>query len=175
MPSDAWSLRVVGRLDMDPAYVRRINQTLAVRGLAHRVKLVGRREGPALAVELERAHLLCMPYAYEGFGMATLESQAFGLPVIGAREGATGELITHGLNGFLIRRGDHAAVCRVLAALDRDRPKLGQLGLAAHRRFERHPTWSGAMARLADFLETLALSRRTRTSKVPAALKTVSS
>ncbi len=160
----AWQLRVVGRRDMDPAYVRRVRQALAARGLATRVKLMGRREGPALAAELKRAHLLCMPYAYEGFGMATLEAQAFGLPVIGAREGATSELVSDGVNGYLVRRGDHAAVIRALATLDADRAKLGQMGLAAHRRFARHPTWAGTMARLADFLESLAASRQPRRS-----------
>ncbi len=170
----AWQLRVVGRRDMDAVYVRRVRQALAARGLADRVQLVGRREGPALAAELERAQLLCMPYAYEGFGMATLEAQAFGLPVIGAREGATGELISDGVNGYLVRFGDHAAVCRALAILDADRAKLGQMGLAASRRFARHPTWAGTMAHLADFLESLASSRQSRRSVVAGGLRAIS-
>lgn len=175
LPRRLWELRVVGRLDMDAVYMRRVRQALEARGLTARVQLVGRREGVALVAELERAQLLCMPYAYEGFGMATLEAQAFGLPVIGAREGATGELISDDVNGYLVRRGDHAAVCRTLAALNADRTKLGQLGLAARQRFGRCPTWADAMERLAVFLETLAASRRTRRSAVSAGLKAVSS
>jgi glycosyltransferase involved in cell wall biosynthesis len=174
LPHPPWELRVVGRLDMNAAYVRRVRYKLAARGLAGRVQLVGRREGASLAAELKRAQLLCMPYAYEGFGMATLEAQAFGLPVIGAREGATGELISDGVNGYLVRRGDHAAVCRVLAALDADRTKLAQMGLSARRRFGRHPTWAGTMERLAVFLETLAASRRPRRRPFSAGLKAVS-
>ena len=175
LPRNAWSLRVVGRLDMDGAHVRRVRQVLEARGLANRIQLVGPREGAALTAEFNRAQVLCMPYAYEGFGMATLEAQAFGLPVIGAREGATGELVSSGVNGYLVRRGDHAAVCRALEGLYADRTRLGQMGLAARRRFERHPGWADSMTRLSLFLESLASSRPTRRRAMSAVQKVVAS
>ncbi len=170
LPRNAWSLRVVGRLDMDGAHVRRVRQTLAARGLADRIQLVGPREGAALTAEFNRAQVFCMPYAYEGFGMATLEAQAFGLPVVGAREGATGELVSNGVDGYLVTRGDHAAVCRALDKLNADRTKLGQMGLVARRRFERHPGWADTMTHLALFLESLASSRPTR-HRAPSAVR----
>ena len=175
LPRNAWSLRVVGRLDMDGAHVRRVRQALAARGLAGRVQLVGPREGSALTAEFNRAQVLCMPYAYEGFGMATLEAQGFGLPVIGAREGATGELVRSGVNGYLVRRGDHAAVCRALDGLNADRTRLGLMGLAARRQFERQPGWAATMAHLARFLESLVASRSTGRRAVSAGQKAVAS
>ena len=116
-----------------------------------------------------------MPYAYEGFGMATLEGQAFGLPVIGAREGATGELVSSGINGYLVRRGDHAAVCRALDGLNADRAKLVRMGLAARQRFERHPGWADSMTRLTLFLESLAAARPNRCRSMSAVQKVVAS
>ncbi len=175
LPRNAWSLRVVGRLDMDGAHVRRVREAIEARGLANRIQLLGPREGAALTAEFNRAQVLCMPYAYEGFGMATLEAQAFGLPVIGAREGATGELVSSGVNGYLVRRGDHAAVCRALEGLYADRTRLGQMGLAARRRFERHPGWADSMTRLSLFLESLASSRPTRRRAMSAVQKVVAS
>ncbi len=175
LPHNAWSLRVVGRLDMDGAHVRKVRQVLEARGLANRIQLLGPREGAALTAEFNRAQVLCMPYAYEGFGMATLEAQAFGLPVIGAREGATGELVSSGVNGYLVRRGDHAAVCRALEGLYADRTRLRQMGLAARRRFERHPGWADSMTRLSLFLESLASSRPTRRRAMSAVQKVVAS
>ena len=62
-------------------------------------------------MEIMRAsHLFCMPYAYEGFGIAILEAMAFGLPAIGCRDGAAGETISHGSNGFLLAADDLAGL-----------------------------------------------------------------
>ena len=155
LPREVWELRVVGRIDMDRAHVRQVRRTLHARGLADRVCLLGWQEGRALAEELVRAQLLCMPYAYEGFGMATLEVQGFGLPVLGCREGATGELVHHGSNGFLVARTDHKAVQHTVTTLHTDRPLLKQMSLTARRHFDGHPTWEASMGRLVSFLEDL--------------------
>lgn len=153
LPRDTWTLRVAGRLDMDRAHVRRVRQALRYWGLTDRVQLLGPQEGSSLADELARAQVLCMPYAYEGFGMATLEAQGFGLPVVGSRAGATRELVESGVNGYLVHPGDHAAVRQAVADLHQDRPALARMSLAARRRFDAHPTWEGSMGRLASFLE----------------------
>jgi glycosyltransferase involved in cell wall biosynthesis len=123
--------------------------------LADRVQLLGPREGVQLVDELSRAQVLCMPYAYEGFGMATLEAQGFGLPVIGCRAGATPELVDDGINGYLVNPGDHAAVRRAVTDLHQDRPAMARMSLAARRRFDAHPGWEASMGRLTDFLEDL--------------------
>ena len=153
LPRGAWTLRVAGRVDMDRTYVRRVRRALWNRGVADRVQLLGPREGPLLVDDLARAQVLCMPYAYEGFGMATLEAQGFGLPVIGCRAGATRELVDDGISGYLVNPGDHAAVRRAVADLHRDRTALAEMSLAARRRFDDHPTWEASMGSLASFLE----------------------
>jgi len=158
LPRGTWTLRVAGRLDMDRSYVRRVRRALRHWDLTDRVTLLGPREGPLLADELARAQVLCMPYAYEGFGMATLEAQGFGLPVIGCRSGATRELVDDGVNGYLVHPGDHAAVRRAVTDLHQDRSALAKMSLAAQRRFDDHPGWEASMDRLAAFLEGLAAS-----------------
>ena len=155
LPRDIWTLRVAGRLDMNRTYVRRVRRALRQRGLADRVQLLGVREGSLLADELARAQVLCMPYAYEGFGMATLEAQGFGLPVIGCRAGATRELVEDGVSGYLVNPGDQAAIRRAVADLHQDRPALAKMSLAARHHFDAHPTWEASMGRLAAFLEDL--------------------
>jgi glycosyltransferase involved in cell wall biosynthesis len=160
LPRGIWELRVAGRLDMDRAHVRKVRRMLRDRDLQGQVHLLGWREGPALAEELTRAQVFCMPYAYEGFGMATLEAQAYGLPVIGCREGATPELIDDGVNGRLVGFGDLDALANAVSGLYADRPKLIEMSLAAHRRFDHHPTWEASMGRLTAFLEDLAASAK---------------
>ena len=175
LPRAQWTLRVAGRLDMDQAYVRKVRHTLRARGLTDRIRLLGPREGPCLVQELSRAQVLCMPYAYEGFGMATLEAQAFGLPVIGSQAGATGELVTHGVNGYLVPQGDRAAVRQAVTNLQADRRQLEQMSAAARRRFEDHPTWEASMSRLAGFLEELVASRQRSRRRTCGPLQAVTS
>jgi glycosyltransferase involved in cell wall biosynthesis len=155
LPQDAWTLRVAGRLDMDRAHVQRVRRILRQRSLTDRVALLGPQEGPLLVDDLSQAQVLCMPYAYEGFGMATLEAQGFGLPVIGCRAGATPDLIDDGTNGYLVNPGDHAALRRAVTGLHQDRIALARMSMAARRRFDDHPTWEDSMNRLASFLESL--------------------
>ena len=156
LPRGDWILRVAGRLDMDRRHVRKVRRMLRDRDLADCVHLLGWCKGADLAAELAEAQVFCMPYAYEGFGMATLEAQGFGLPVIGCRQGATPELVEDGENGFLVSRGDQDTLVRTVRLLQADRARLAAMGRSARRRFGRHPTWADSMGRLASFLEDLA-------------------
>jgi glycosyltransferase involved in cell wall biosynthesis len=97
-----------------------------------------------------------MPFAYEGFGMATLEAQAFGLPVVGSSAGATPDLVRHGENGLLVAPGDRQGLAEALQALHGDRGRLANMSAAALRRFAAHATWEQSMRRIARFLENLA-------------------
>jgi glycosyltransferase involved in cell wall biosynthesis len=156
VPRPHWRLEVVGGLDLDRRHARRVRERVRAGGLAGQVVFRGVLRGRALAEAVTRADLLCMPFAYEGFGMATLEVQAFGVPVLGSSAGATPDLVRHGVNGLLVPPGDVPGAAAAVRALHGDRPRLAAMGGAARRAFEAHPTWEDSMARIARFLETLA-------------------
>jgi glycosyltransferase involved in cell wall biosynthesis len=156
VPQPLWRLEVVGSLTMDRAHVRRVQQRVRAGGLAEQIAFRGPLAGRELASALTRADLLCMPFAYEGFGMATLEAQAFGLPVLGSAAGATSDLVRHGDNGLLVEAGDRQALAAALQVLHGDRGRLAAMSAAARRNFDTHPAWEETLARSARFLETLA-------------------
>jgi glycosyltransferase involved in cell wall biosynthesis len=79
-----------------------------------------------------------------------------GVPVIASTAGAAHELITHGEHGFLVAPGDAITLAQQLLQLHRDRDGLQQMGLAAYRRAQTHPTWSESAERVRDLLQTLA-------------------
>jgi glycosyltransferase involved in cell wall biosynthesis len=151
-----WHLSVLGSQTADPRYVARIKEQIRQRGLGRKIDLLGVCPDQALAGILANSHLLTMPYAYEGFGIALLEAMAFGLPVVGSARGAAGEMIRAGINGYLVAPGRRSALKSIVDELCADRQRLAQMSLAARQHFDRHPTWSQSMARIEGFLVKLA-------------------
>jgi glycosyltransferase involved in cell wall biosynthesis len=105
-----------------------------------------------LAAELQRSHLLVVPSEYEGFGIVYLEGMGFGLPAIASTSGAAGEIITNGIDGFLVESGDTAVLAHHISALHENRSHLTQMSLAAQQRYHAHPAWEHSMARIRQFL-----------------------
>ncbi len=148
----ACALSVVGRLDADPAYARRIHRQAARSGLGERVRFYGALPGAELAAQLRLHHALAVPSSYEGFGIVYLEGMSCGLPALATTAGAAGEIITHGQDGYLLPPGDAGALAERLAGLASDRQRLAAMGLAARRRFLAHPTWEQTGERIREFL-----------------------
>lgn len=117
----AAKLQVVGRGDDLPR----------LQGLAHRlgliasgaVEILGSVSDSQLDQRLGSCRVFALPSNSEGFGLVYLEAMARGRPCVGARAGATPEIITDG-TGILAGYGDVpgiAAAC--VAALGRDWPQ----------------------------------------------------
>jgi len=153
---DLWRLTVVGSLDVDPAHTAEVRQRIQQLGLFDSVRLLGSCPDDQLVEIMGDSQLFCMPYAYEGFGIAMLEAMAFGLPAIGSREGAAGETIHHGTNGFLLAADDRAGLAPLLVQLQRDREALLRLSLAARATYGRRPGWQDSLVVINDFLTVTA-------------------
>jgi glycosyltransferase involved in cell wall biosynthesis len=105
---------------------------------------------------IAEAHVLCMPFAYEGFGIATAEAMRCGVPVMGSSAGATRELINHGVNGLLFDPGDISGVAAALSQLAADRERLHAMGRSAFEKAQSHPTWRASMGQVEAFARRMA-------------------
>ncbi|MBI5552480.1 MAG: glycosyltransferase family 4 protein [Desulfobacterales bacterium] len=152
---DVWRLSVVGSLDFDPAHALRAKQLTRQLRLSESVRFLGPLPEEELVKILATSHLFCMPYAYEGFGIAILEAMAFGMPAIGCRDGAAVETIRHGTNGFLLRPGDLAGLAPLLAKVHRNRGELQRMALAARRTYINSPTWEDGVKAIDRFLQRM--------------------
>ena len=150
-----WKLNVVGSLDFDAAHVARVQRLIREHGLTDSVRFLGPLQDDTLIAILSSSQVFCMPYAYEGFGIAILEAMAFGLPAIGCQNGAASETIRHGTNGFLLSPDDHAGLAPLLASLHQDRDKLQQLSLAARTTFVSRPGWKESTGIIETFLQQM--------------------
>ena len=88
-----------------------------------------------------RCDVFAMPSEREGFGIAFLEANAFGKPVVGTRIGGVPDAVVHGETGLLVdpRSDDEVgdAIIRLLKSLGEAR-RLGENG---RRRVEKELTW----------------------------------
>jgi glycosyltransferase involved in cell wall biosynthesis len=101
--------------------------------------------------------VLAVPSSYEGFGIAYLEGMSFGLPAIGTTAGAASEIITDGVDGYLVRPEDPETLAARLSVLARDRALLERLSLNALERYRRQPKWEETAARIRAFLAMMVL------------------
>ncbi|MFC7009205.1 glycosyltransferase family 4 protein [Halalkalicoccus salilacus] len=148
-----WRLTVVGS-KTDADHVAGVRELIDEFGLDDRVRFTDWLDDDALAERFERSHLLAVPSTHEGFGIVYLEGMAFGLPSIAAAAGGAADLVSDGRNGFLVPPRDPAAIARATETVIDDRALLAELGIAARRRYERHPTRDDTVGRIRAFLKT---------------------
>jgi glycosyltransferase involved in cell wall biosynthesis len=82
-----------------------------------RVTFVGEMAGDALAPYYAASDLYLWPAVEEAYGMAMLEAQAAGLPVIAGRALGVGDIIRDRETGILVRPGNAGAFARAAAGL----------------------------------------------------------
>jgi glycosyltransferase involved in cell wall biosynthesis len=147
LPPGTCQLTAVGNPDLDALYMRVVYHLFMVTGLTG-VTLAGVVSDEELSALLTRSQVVAIPANYAGSGAAYLEGMGFGLPAIGTTSGAAGEIITEGVNGYLIPLNDPTALANCLLTLATDRVKLAQMSLAAREHFGAQPGWNDSMARV---------------------------
>lgn len=121
-------------------------------GVAARVDLPGAVDAAALARAYADARIFALPSSKEGFGIVYLEAWAHGLPVIGSRFGAAGEVIADGVDGFTVDPADVPALAERLQRLLADPAQAARMGAAGYAKVARHYAAPAFTANLAALL-----------------------
>lgn len=82
------------------------------------------------------AHVLLQPSEMESFGLAALEAMACAVPPVATRTGGVGELVTHGVDGFLEPVGDIGAQSARVISLLTEEALYDRISTAARRTAE---------------------------------------
>ncbi|MGO8822847.1 MAG: glycosyltransferase family 4 protein [Desulfomonilaceae bacterium] len=155
IPRKDWALRVVGSLETNKNYTNEVLGRLKRLDLEDNVSLLGSMSGEELEAEYRNSQVLAVPSSYEGFGIVYLESMGFGAPPLASTAGAACEMITDGLNGFLVNPGDIKGISEKIGRLISDRALLVQMGEAALDRFATHPTWDQSCEKIFNFMKEM--------------------
>ena len=121
-----WQLVVVG----DGPARREVEAALAPLG-ASRLAFIGRRPREALPEIYAACDVYVWPAVGEAYGMALLEAQAAGLPVVAGRVRGVPEVVRDGTTGLLTDEGNVAALAAAVRSLLDDEPLRVRLGRQA--------------------------------------------
>ncbi|WP_169566911.1 glycosyltransferase family 4 protein [Sneathiella limimaris] len=121
LPPDGWTLMVVGDGECE-AEVKALFEPFAGR-----VSYFGQRGGADLEALYAEADLYVWPACGEAYGMALLEAEWFGTPVIAGDVRGVPDVVQHGHTGYLIPEGDMKAMAGQIITLQKDPARLQQL------------------------------------------------
>jgi glycosyltransferase involved in cell wall biosynthesis len=123
LPQAGWQLTIAG----DGPAESEVRALFA----GQNVTFVGRVDEDGLARLYAEADLFVWPAVNEAYGMAILEAQHAGLPVVVGASGGVGDIVADGETGLLTRPGDAAAFCEAVAGLMADPHRRHAMASAA--------------------------------------------
>ncbi len=135
----------------DPAYESDLRILAESHGVTLEVRVMV--SDAELRSALSRARAMIYTPRLEPFGLAPLEANACGVPVVGIAEGGVRESIHHGINGFLVDSDDPKALAEALMAILRDAPGSNKLRLSSLDHVRKNWTMPKAIDRLEESLE----------------------
>jgi glycosyltransferase involved in cell wall biosynthesis len=145
-----WSLEIVG----DGPARTKVEQ--ALKPLSSRVRYRGVLSDAAIAAALAGADLFVWPAINEAYGMALLEAQACGLPVVAGASGGVAGIVSSGETGLLVPAGDVAEFAAATRRLLTDATARRGMAGAARAKVEREHDLPVAAGRLAGLINTQA-------------------
>lgn len=103
----------------------------------------------------KEADLYLMPSRSDAFGISFLEAWAAGKPVIGARIGATPEVIRENIDGFLVEFDNPEDIAQKVVKLLKNKRLRKKLGSAGQLKVSQNYTWDIIAKKTHELYQTL--------------------
>ena len=123
-------LHLVGGAE-NAAYAESLRRQAAELGIDNRVRFAGAVSQRELASQFAAARVLVLPSLSEGMGRVVVEAMLLDIPVIGSRVGGIPDMITDGVNGYLVQPGDEAELTGALRRVYDDEDDVKAMGQKA--------------------------------------------
>lgn len=147
-----WQLLVVGDGPERPQIEMQLRQVAG-----DRVHFAGSLDEAALAEHYAAADIMVWPAQGEAFGMAMLEAQASGLPVVAGRTGGVHSVVKDGQSGWLTPLGDAGAFAAAVQHLIEDGAARQAFGRSAAARVAATQSLDAAAMRLETVLTRIGI------------------
>jgi glycosyltransferase involved in cell wall biosynthesis len=143
-----WTLSIAG----DGECRGEVEQAFAALG-SERIEWLGARSEAGIAELLARGSVFIWPGHGEAYGLAYLEAQASGLPVVAEATAGVPEVVEHGRTGLLTPAGDRETFAGAIARLLDDDAERALLGRQARTFATEERSIAGAASALRRILD----------------------
>ena len=107
-----------------------------------------------MLARIASADVVILPSPWENWPNTCIEAMAAGRVVVGGRNGGMGEMIEHGVSGFLVDGADPDDIVRVLRTdLQESLPRLDEIGRSAARRIRELSEPARYVQAIEDFVQ----------------------
>jgi starch synthase len=154
-------LKAVARLEPEIEFTligRRISPMIPAPSVLNKYRWIPSLPHGELLQEMSNHDVLVLPSLHEGFGLVMTEAMGQGLVVITTPHTAGPDLITDGVDGFLVPIRSSEAIEETLALLLRDRDRLKSMQKAARRKAVAC-TWENYRQRLVELAREVVGTR----------------
>lgn len=138
---------------LEEGYLRKLAEDF---GLGDKVYFLGRKSPEDVAKYMALADIFVLPSWNEAFGVVYLEAMAQGKPVIGCQGEGIEDIVSPGVDGFLVPPQDAEKLKNMIKALLQDEKMRIQIGKEAQNKVLKKFTW----ARVAEELTKIYYSHR---------------
>lgn len=128
--------------------------------LTDNIEFVGVLKGADLEMAYQSADVFCLPTIEDGYGLVLGEALSYGLPIITTTNSGGLDLISEGIEGFIVPIRDSLAIHEKLKLLSSDSELLVKMKLAALGKAAGMNGWDASGIILCEQLETVFLKNR---------------
>lgn len=131
-----------------------LSRNLGLETIVHFLGYVSHQKIPGL---LHEAHIAVMPSTNhaESFGVAALEAQATGIPVVASRVGGIPEVVIDGETGLLVQPRNVQSLAEALLYLALHHEKRLQMGHAGREFVRQHYNWNLSVEKMKEVYQML--------------------
>ncbi len=128
------------------------------------VQFVGHIENKEIYSLIKQHHFMVMPSVMESesFGVAVLEANACGRPVIASRIGGVPEVIRDGETGLLVPPENVGKLAEAIIKLATNRDLCNSMGKAAYDFVKENYDWESSLDSMAELYERLIYEQKTK-------------
>ncbi|MFQ5577090.1 MAG: glycosyltransferase family 4 protein [Anaerolineae bacterium] len=143
-------------LDGDGAQRSLLEQMVIERNLSRHVVFSGWVGHPDLVAHYRRAYLFVTAMTWEGMPNTVLEAMACGLPVVGTDAPGMNQLVSDGVNGYLVPLKDAAALADRIRRLLTDPHERARMGRESRKIAAHHFAWDVITRQYVQIYERVA-------------------
>ncbi|MCK4573992.1 MAG: glycosyltransferase [candidate division Zixibacteria bacterium] len=148
---DGISLTIAG----DGPMTGELKQLTADLGLNDCVNFAGWIPNERIPDLLAEHHIMVMPSLKEAFGVAVLEANACGRPVITSDAGGIAEVVRDNETGIMTPAGDVDRLAQAIVKLAGDRELMSRMGRAGYEFVEQNYSWEKSLDMMTELYERL--------------------